>query len=249
MFDLTGKTALITGATRGLGQGMAEALAQAGADIAGVGTSDLSATRKAVEAHGRKFLPLQVNIESAEGRREVIERTVQRFGKFDILINNAGIIRREPALEFSEKNWDDVLNIDLKAPFFLAQLAAKQFIAKGIPGKIVNTASMLSYQGGLNVSSYTAAKSGLMGLTRLLANEWAGYGINVNGIAPGYMATEMTQAIQDDPQRNAQILARIPPGRWGTPKDVGGTAVFLSSSASDYINGFTIAVDGGFLGC
>ncbi len=246
-FDLTGKTALITGATRGLGQGMAKALAEAGADIAGVGTSDLSETKEIVEGLGRSFLPIQLDVGEEENREQIIDRTLGRYGTFDILINNAGIIRRSPALEFTHKDWDDVMNINLKAAFFLSQKAAKQFVKKGISGKIINTASMLSYQGGIHVSSYTAAKSGIMGITKLLANEWAKYGINVNAIAPGYMATEMTQAIQEDPKRSGEILSRIPQGRWGTPEDVGGAAVFLASSAADYINGFTIAVDGGFL--
>jgi 2-deoxy-D-gluconate 3-dehydrogenase len=176
-----------------------------------------------------------------------VDQAVSRFGRVDILVNNAGIIRRDDAINFSEKDWDDVMNINIKSVFFMSQAVAKQFIAQGQGGKIINIASMLSYQGGIRVPSYTASKSGVMGITRLLANEWASQGINVNAIAPGYMATNNTTALRADEDRNAAILERIPAGRWGVPDDMMGPAVFLASAASDYINGYTIAVDGGWL--
>ena len=178
----------------------------------------------------------------------IIEETVKKFGRIDILVNNAGIIKREDSLEFSEESWDTVLNVNLKTVFFLTQAVAKRFVEQKSGGKIINIASMLSYQGGIRVPSYTASKSAIRGVTMTLANEWAKYGINVNGIAPGYMATNNTKQLRQDGERSADILARIPAGRWGTPDDLQGAAVFLASSASDYVNGFTLAVDGGWLG-
>ncbi len=246
-FHLSGKTAIVTGASTGLGEGMAEALAQAGADIVGVARSSCDGARKKVEAAGRKFLEINADLVSLEPIERIVEGTKKEFGKIDILVNNAGIIRREDAINFTEKDWDDVLNVNLKTLFFLSQRVAKEFVAQGNGGKIVNIASMLSYQGGIRVPSYTSAKSGVMGLTRLLANEWAKYGINVNGIAPGYMATNNTKALREDAQRNAEILGRIPAGRWGTPEDLGGAVVFLCSRAADYVQGYTLAVDGGWL--
>lgn len=246
-FKLDGKVAIVTGASTGLGQGMTLALAEAGADIVGVDYVACTETKEKVEKIGRKFLEIQANLLSIEPINGIIEKTVDTFGHVDILVNNAGIIRRTDALEFSEKDWDDVMNINLKTVFFFSQAVAKQFIKQGTGGKIINIASMLSFQGGIRVPSYTASKSGVMGLTRLLANEWAKYNINVNAIAPGYMATNNTAQLREDVQRSAEILARIPAGRWGTPEDLQGAVVFLASSASDYVNGYTVAVDGGWL--
>jgi len=246
-FSLNGKVAIVTGATKGLGQGMALALAQAGADIVGVGSSGSLETKDMVEKVGRKYIPVQANLLAIDSINAIIEAAVNEFGKIDILVNNAGLIRRQPAIEFSEKNWDEVLAINLKTVFFFCQAAAKQFIRQGTGGKIVNIASMLSFQGGINVASYTASKSGVMGITRLLANEWAKYNININAIAPGYFATELTSQLQADEARNKEILSRIPAGRWGVPEDLAGAVVFLSSAAASYINGYTLAVDGGWL--
>ena len=196
---------------------------------------------------GRRFLSLTADLRQIDGIPQLLERAVAEFGHIDILVNNAGLIRRQDALEFSEKDWDDVMDLNIKTVFFMSQAAAKHFIAQGNGGKIINIASMLSFQGGIRVPSYTASKSGVMGVTRLLANEWAKYNINVNAIAPGYMATNNTQQLRSDEQRSAEILDRIPAGRWGLPDDLKGPVVFLSSSASDYINGYTVAVDGGWL--
>ena len=247
-FKLSGKVALVTGCSTGLGQGMAIGLAEAGADIVGIDYKvDTAKTKKAIEEQGSGFLYLEENLLSIEPVNRIIESVVKKFGKIDILVNNAGIIRRADALEFSEEDWDDVLSINLKTVFFLCQAAARQFVKQNTPGKIINVASMLSFQGGIRVPSYTASKSGVMGITRLLANEWAKYNINVNAIAPGYMATNNTAPLRKDKERSAEILKRISAGRWGTPEDLKGIAVFLSSRASDYINGYTIAVDGGWL--
>lgn len=247
MFDLTGKAAIVTGGSVGLGQGMAVGLAQAGADIISVGIGDHSETGKKVTAAGRKFLAIDADLFSTEPINGVIDKAVTEFGHIDILVNNAGIIRRDDAVDFTEKDWDDVMNINVKTVFFFCQAAAKQFIKQKTGGKIINIASMLSYQGGIRVPSYTASKSGIMGITRLMANEWAKYNINVNAIAPGYMATANTAPLRADQQRSADILDRIPAGRWGTPADLAGPVVFLAASASDYVNGYTVAVDGGWL--
>jgi 2-deoxy-D-gluconate 3-dehydrogenase len=246
-FKLAGKVALVTGAGRGLGQGMACGLAEAGADIVGVDIGPMAETEKAITASGKKFLGIEANLSDAKAVAAIIERTIEVFGKVDILINNAGIIRREDAINFSEKDWDDVINVNLKTVFFFSQAAARQFIKQKTGGKIINVASMLSFQGGIRVPSYTASKSGVMGITRLMANEWAKYNINVNAIAPGYMATDNTAQLRDDQKRSEEILARIPAGRWGVPDDLKGVAVFLASDASNYVNGYTIAVDGGWL--
>jgi 2-dehydro-3-deoxy-D-gluconate 5-dehydrogenase len=247
-FKLNGKVAIVTGCTTGLGQAMAIGLAEAGADIVGIGhSSDPNETRKAVEEQGSSFLFLKEDLFSIEPVDRIIESAIKEFGKVDILVNNAGIIRRNDSLEFSEKDWDDVLNINLKTLFFLSQAVAREYVKQNIPGKIINVASMLSFQGGIRVPSYTASKSGVMGITRLLANEWAKYNINVNAIAPGYMATRNTEPLRNDRDRNAEILGRIPAGRWGKPEELKGIAVFLASRASDYVNGYTIAVDGGWL--
>lgn len=248
-FRLDGKVAIVTGASTGLGQGMALGLAEAGADICGVDYVDMPETKAMVEKLGRRFLSVVANLITAkpEDLQELVMKTVKAFGHVDILINNAGIIRREDAIDFSEKNWDDVLAINLKTVYFLSQAAARQFISQKTGGRIISIASMLSYQGGIRVPSYTAAKSGVKGITMAMANEWAKYGINVNAIAPGYMATNNTAQLRDDEKRSGEILERIPAGRWGLPSDVAGTAVFLASENSSYINGFTIAIDGGWL--
>lgn len=246
-FQLKGRVALVTGCNTGLGQGMAVALAQAGADIVGINRSEAAQTRGAVEALGRRFLDLQADLSDASGSQALVTRALGLSGKIDILVNNAGIIRRQDALDFTEQDWDEVIELNLKTTFFLAQACARQFIAQGSGGKIINVASMLSFQGGVRVPSYTASKSGVMGITRALANEWASHGINVNAIAPGYMVTNNTTALREDAARNAAILERIPAKRWGTPADLAGPVVFLASSASDYVNGYTVAVDGGWL--
>ncbi len=249
LFDLSGKVAIVTGASTGLGQGMALGLAEAGVDVVGVDYVDMPETKELIEKLGRKFYPVVMDLikSTPEDLQGLVKKAVDHFGKIDILVNNAGIIRRQPSLEFSEKNWDDVLNINLKTVFFLSQAAANQFIAQESKGKIINIASMLSYEGGILVPSYTASKSGVKGITMTMANEWGKYGINVNAIAPGYMATNNTEAIRNDEKREKEIISRIPANRWGTPRDVAGTAVFLASENSNYINGFTIAVDGGWL--
>ncbi|EIY2676518.1 2-dehydro-3-deoxy-D-gluconate 5-dehydrogenase KduD [Raoultella planticola] len=246
-FSLQGKVAVVTGCDTGLGQGMALGLAEAGYDIVGINIVEPVETIERVTALGRRFLSLTADLRQIDGIPQLLERAVAEFGHIDILVNNAGLIRRQDALEFSEKDWDDVMDLNIKTVFFMSQAAAKHFIAQGNGGKIINIASMLSFQGGIRVPSYTASKSGVMGVTRLLANEWAKYNINVNAIAPGYMATNNTQQLRSDEQRSAEILDRIPAGRWGLPDDLKGPVVFLSSSASDYINGYTVAVDGGWL--
>jgi len=246
-FSLEGKVAIVTGSGTGLGKGMAFGLAEAGADIVGVYNSHPPQYNDAIENMGRRFLGIQADLSQIESVGSIIEQTIESFGRLDILVNNAGIIRRAPSVDFTEKDWDDVMNVNLKVLFFLCQAAARQFLAQGEGGKIINIASMLSFQGGILVPSYTASKSGVMGLTRLLACEWASKGINVNAIAPGYMATSNTQALQDDPVRNRQILDRIPAGRWGKPEDMNGAVVFLASEAANYVNGYTLAVDGGWL--
>ncbi|MCX6058667.1 MAG: 2-dehydro-3-deoxy-D-gluconate 5-dehydrogenase KduD [Chloroflexi bacterium] len=248
LFKLDGKVALVTGAGRGLGQAMAIALAEAGADVAGLGSGSLNDTATQVQALGRRFLPLKVDLleAHAEDMTKVVEQVVVGLGALDILVNNAGTIRRAPVLEFSEKDWDDVMQVNLKAAFLLSQAAARLMV-KRRKGKIINIASMLSFQGGIRVASYTAAKSGMAGITRLMANELASKGLNINAIAPGYMATDNTAALRVDPERAPAILDRIPAGRWGEPADLMGAVVFLASAASDYMNGAIVPVDGGWL--
>jgi len=247
-FKLDGKVALVTGAAQGLGQGMALALAEAGADIASLDRVGCEGTCESVRTLGRKYCDSVVDLREArvDDLKAVVARIVKELGRIDILVNNAGTIRRTPAIDFSETDWDDVLQINLKAAFFLSQAVGRVMISQG-GGKIINTASMLSFQGGITVPSYTASKSGLAGLTRALANEWAKHNINVNAIAPGYMATDNTAALRADPTRSTSILERIPAGRWGTPDDLKGAVVFLASPASDYLNGAIIPVDGGWL--
>jgi 2-dehydro-3-deoxy-D-gluconate 5-dehydrogenase len=246
LFSLKGRVALITGASTGLGQGIAVALAAAGADIAAVGVSAADETAQLVRAQGRQFHYIKANLNSIEPVAQIVQSTLDTLGGLDVLVNNAGTIRRCDSVEFSEADWDEVMNINLKSAFFLSQAAGRHFIAKG-RGKIINIASMLSFQGGIRVASYTASKSAIAGITRLLANEWASKGINVNAIAPGYMVTNNTAPLRADENRSKDILARIPAARWGTPADLAGAAVFLASSASDYVNGTVLAVDGGWL--
>jgi 2-dehydro-3-deoxy-D-gluconate 5-dehydrogenase len=249
-FQLTGKVALVTGANRGLGQSMAIALAEAGADIVGLNRSgEAEETCQHIQALGRRYVSIATDLSKTSVRNltDVVNHAMREFGRLDILVNNAGIIRRTPALDFSEQDWDDVLQINLKSAFFLAQAAAR-VIGKDQRGKIINVASLLSHQGGIFVPSYTAAKSGLLGLTRALSNEWASLGINVNAIVPGYMETDNTAALRADENRNTAIVARIPAGRWGYPDDMKGAVVFLASAASDYVHGAAITVDGGWLG-
>jgi 2-deoxy-D-gluconate 3-dehydrogenase len=245
-FDLSGKVALVTGANVGLGQAFALALAEAGADIASVSRRAAPETAEKVIALGRRFTGIEADLSSTQPIAGIVEQTVSDLGGLDILVNNAGIIRRADSVDFTEADWDAVIDTNLKSVFFLAQAAGRHMIAQG-RGKIINVASMLSFQGGIRVPSYTASKSGLAGLTRLLANEWAAKGVNVNAIAPGYMVTDNTTQLREDTKRNAEILARIPAGRWGDPSDIGGAAVFLASRASDYVNGAIIPVDGGWL--
>lgn len=247
-FKLHGKVALVTGAGQGLGQGMAVALAEAGSDIIGLDRTESEQTAEMVRALGRRYRPVVCDLRQATANdlRGIITSAAAELGRLDILVNNAGVIRRAPALEFSEDDWDDVIHINLRQVFFLSQAAARVMSEQG-SGKIINIASMLSFQGGILVPSYTAAKSGIAGLTRALANEWAKLGINVNAIAPGYMATENTAPLRADPVRSKSILERIPAGRWGTAADLHGVVVFLASAASDYLNGAIIPVDGGWL--
>ena len=245
-FDLGGRVAVVTGANTGIGQGIAIALAQAGADLALVGRSPATQTAELVRGAGRRAHLIDADLATIAPVAGIVEQAVAALGGIDILVNNAGTIRRADAVDFSEQDWDAVIDTNLKSLFFLSQAAGREMIAAG-RGKIINIASMLSFQGGIRVPSYTAAKSGVAGLTRLLANEWAAKGLNVNAIAPGYIATSNTAALQADEDRNRQILERIPAGRWGAPGDLGGAAVFLASSASDYVNGHILAVDGGWL--
>ncbi len=247
MFDLSNKVAIVTGCNTGLGQGMALALAEAGANIVGVNRRVPTETMELMAKRGYKFHSVIADMSKFASVDLVIKEAVEAFGKVDILVNNAGIIRRNDSIDFTEKDWDDVMDLNVKAVFFMSQGFAKQVIAQRTTGNIINIASMLSYQGGIRVPSYTASKSGVMGVTRLLANEWAQKGINVNAIAPGYMATDNTTALREDEVRSNEILGRIPCGRWGTPDDMAGPIVFLASEASRYVNGYTIAVDGGWL--
>ena len=248
-FSLQGKAAIVTGSARGLGQGMTLALAQAGADILGASHSaEAPETQALVQAAGRRYVHVQANLETTEPIPSIVDAALAAYGRIDILVNNAGTILRNDSLDFTEDEWDRVMDLNLKSAFFLSQAVARQFVAQGTGGKIVNIASMLSFQGGIRVPSYTASKCGLRGITMLLANEWASKRINVNAIAPGYMETDNTAQLRADAKRNAEILGRIPAGRWGSPEDLAGAVVFLSSAASDYVNGYTLAVDGGWLG-
>jgi 2-dehydro-3-deoxy-D-gluconate 5-dehydrogenase len=246
-FDLGGKVALVTGANTGLGQAIAVGLAAAGADIVALGRTEPTATTAAVVAAGQRCAFVRADFGARPDCGALLDAAQATFGRFDILVNNAGTIRRAPALEFTERDWDEVLDVNLRSVFLLSQAAARRWTQAQRGGKIINIASMLSFQGGVRVASYTASKSGVAGLTRLLANEWAALGINVNAIAPGYFATNNTDALRSDATRNRDILGRIPAGRWGEPRDLVGAAVFLASSAADYVHGAILPVDGGWL--
>ncbi|MGN5374363.1 2-dehydro-3-deoxy-D-gluconate 5-dehydrogenase KduD [Sphingomonas hankookensis] len=245
-FDLSGRVAAVTGANTGIGQAIALALAAAGADVALIGRTPATDTAEQVRAMGRRAEIVSADLSTIAPVAGVVAQVVDTLGGLDILVNNAGIIRRADSLDFTEADWDAVIDTNLKSVFFLCQAAGRHMVAQG-RGKIVNIASMLTFQGGVRVPSYTASKSGIGGLTRLLANEWAAKGVNVNAIAPGYIATNNTAALQADETRNRQIVERIPAGRWGDAGDLGGAAVFLASAASDYVNGHVLAVDGGWL--
>jgi 2-deoxy-D-gluconate 3-dehydrogenase len=249
LFDLSGRLAVVTGCRRGIGLAMTEALAKAGADIIGVSASletTGSEVQRRVQELGRTFSARRADLSDLDAVRGLAQE-LAAGPPVDILVTNAGAIHRDPAVVHSDADWDHVLAVDLSAPFLLAREIGRGMVERGY-GKIIFTASMLSFQGGVNVVSYAAAKSGIAGLTRALANEWAGHGVNVNAIAPGYIRTDNTQALQDDPARNTSILARIPAGRWGNPADLAGATVFLASAAADYVHGSILAVDGGWLG-
>ena len=245
-FDLTGKAAIVTGGFQGLGRGMAIGLAGAGADVVIVDRKEAVETADVIRSLGRKSLTIAADLMSIEAIPSIIQRAVETFGKVDILINNAGTIRRTPAIDYSEKDWDEVMAVNSKTVFFFSQAVARDMM-KRKSGKIINIASLLSFQGGIIVPAYAASKGAVAQITKALANEWAAHGINVNAIAPGYMATDNTKALREDPVRSKAILDRIPAGRWGTPEDLAGVAVFLASSASDYVNGHVLVVDGGWL--
>jgi 2-deoxy-D-gluconate 3-dehydrogenase len=246
LFDLTGKVAIVTGASTGLGQGMSLGLADAGADLVLVDYVSSSETEKVIKEKGRKTLVLELNLMKMESISMLVEQVVGAFGKIDILVNNAGIIRRTPAIDFSEKDWDEVMMLNSKSVFFLAQACARDMMKRKY-GKIINVASLLAFQGGILVPSYAASKGAVAQVTKALANEWAQHGITINAIAPGYMATNNTKALREDPIRSKTILDRIPANRWGAPADLQGAAIFLASPASDYVNGHVLVVDGGWL--
>jgi len=252
-FDLTGRVALVTGAGRGIGMGMAVALADAGADIACLYNTRYADVQSAVESRGRRFLPLQLDLTTATPAQlqEIAQTVATTLGRLDILVNNAGIIRRAAALDYPAQDWDETLQVNLNSVFFLSQAAAQimmhQPITQGFRGKIIQVTSVLAFQGGIRVPAYAAAKHALVGMTEALGNEWAAHGINVNAIAPGYIVTDNTEALRNDPDRSKAILERIPAGRWGEPDDLAGVTLFLASAASNYVSGTTIAVDGGWL--
>ena len=246
-FRLDKKIAIITGASRGLGRAIAIALAEAGADVALVASSSTAQTAASIRALGRKAVEIQADLLESGAAQRIVDETIRQLGGIDILVNNAGIIRRAALLEYTEKDWDDVIQVNQKSVFLLCQAAARQMVGQGRGGKIINISSLLSFQGGIRVAAYTASKSAVMGLTRIMANEWAAHGINVNAIAPGYMETDNTAPLRADAKRNAEISIRIPQGRWGVPEDLGGAAVFLASPAAAYVHGHTLVVDGGWL--
>ena len=245
-FSLSGKTAVVTGANTGIGQAIAVALSRAGARVVCAGRSPIDGTREMIGHDHAGVLSITADLSTPGDHARIVEETLSWAGAVDILVNNAGIIRRNDAIDFTEEDWDAVVDTNLKSAFFLSQAVAREMIPRG-SGKIINIASLLSFQGGIRVASYTASKSGLAGLTKLLANEWAGKGINVNAIAPGYVATNNTEALRNDPERYKAILDRIPAGRWAQPSDIAGAAVFLASPAADYFHGITLPVDGGWL--
>lgn len=246
LFDLSGKVAIVTGASTGLGQGMALGLAEAGADVVLVDYVPSTETESQIKKLGRKSLVMELNLMKMESIGILVENAIKTFGKIDILVNNAGIIRRTPAIDFSEKDWDEVMQLNSKTVFFLSQACARDMMKRKY-GKIISVASLLAFQGGILVPSYAASKGAVAQVTKSMANEWAKDGININAIAPGYMATNNTKALREDPVRTKAILDRIPAGRWGLPTDVQGVAVFLASPASDYVNGHVLVVDGGWL--
>lgn len=247
MFSLEGKTALVTGANTGLGQGICVAYAKAGANVIGVARRSCQETAEKIAVFDGSFKEIIADLSDTSVIPHVVEEAAAAFERVDILVNNAGIIKRCDAAEVTEEDWDAVININEKMVFFLCQAFARKWLADQKGGKIINIASMLSYQGGIRVPAYTSSKSAIVGLTRALANEWAKYNINVNAIAPGYMETNNTQNLRSDEQRSEEILSRIPAGRWGTPEDIAGAAIFLASDAASYVHGFTLAVDGGWL--
>lgn len=247
MFDIKDKVAIVTGANTGLGQAICIAYAKAGAKVLGVARRSCEETKAKIDAFGGIFNECTADLSTTSPIDNIIKTAIDLYGTVDILVNNAGIIKRADAVDVTEEDWDSVINVNQKVVFFLSQAFAKTIFAQNKKGKIINIASMLSYQGGIRVPAYCASKSAVIGFTRSLCNEWASKGINVNGIAPGYMETNNTEQIRNDSKRNDAILERIPQGRWGRPEDIAGAAIFLASEASDYINGFTIAVDGGWL--
>jgi 2-deoxy-D-gluconate 3-dehydrogenase len=248
-FSLDGKVALVTGAARGLGQGIALGLAEAGADVAALDIVSVDETGGLIQNEGRRVHAMNVDLLEANAKlaARIVEECVTELGRLDILVNNAGIIRRAPALEFGEEDWEAVIKINLSAAFYLSQAAARHFDEERRGGKIINTASVLSYEGGVIVPSYSASKAGIANLTRALANEWAPLRINVNAIAPSYFTTELTSALREDVDRSEGLLARLPAGRFGEPEDLKGAAVFLASDAADYVHGTILPVDGGWL--
>lgn len=249
-FRLDGRVALVTGAARGLGQGIALGLAEAGADIAALDIVPVDETNEKISALGRNSHPMNFDLRETNAAlaAEIVGECVDALGRLDVLVNNAGIIRRAPALEFAEEDWEDVMSVNLSAAFYLSQAVARHFVEAGKGGKIINTASVLSYEGGITVPSYAASKAGIANLTRALANEWASMNINVNAIAPSYFTTDLTGALRADPERSEALLARLPAGRFGEPEDLKGAAVFLASNAASYVHGAVVPVDGGWLG-
>jgi 2-deoxy-D-gluconate 3-dehydrogenase len=245
-FDLTGTAAIVTGGYQGLGRGMAIGLAKAGADVSLVDRNEATETASVIRSLGRKALTFEADLMSIEKIPMIVEKTVEAFGKVDILVNNAGTIRRTPAIDYSEKDWDDIMAVNSKTVFFFSQAVGRDMMKRKY-GKIINVASLLSFQGGILVPAYAASKGAVAQITKALANEWAQHGINVNAIAPGYMATDNTKALRADPVRSKAILDRIPASRWGTPEDLADVAVFLASRASDYVNGHVLVVDGGWM--
>ena len=246
-FSLAGKVAMVTGAGSVLGQGICRGLAEAGADIVGVDYLEMIDAQRLVEETGRKFLGVVANLLNIEPIQGILNHGLRTFGHIDILVNNAGIVRKADALSFTEQDWDELMNLSMKTTFFFSQALAKHFIKENNGGKIINIASILTFHGGRQTPSSFASKSGIIGLTKMLANEWAGFKINVNAVALGYIATKHTKALQENEQKNAEIINQIPARRWGKPEDVQGAVVFLASPASDYVNGYTLVVDGGWL--